>query len=232
MHRPFRNRTHAGLLLARRLASYARHPDVVVLALPRGGVPPGAALAQALDVPLDVVMVRKLALPEHPEYAVGAVAGDGQSLLQTADIERRGVPAAMLEAAIARERAEIVRRERLYRAHAPPLPLHGKVVILVDDGIATGSTMRLAVRVVRRAQAARIIVAVPVAAQVSCTELAHEVDALVCLSSPEPFLSVGQWYRDFRQVSDEEVVRLLDMARRRRVAAGTGRPAALHSHSH
>ena len=232
MHRPFRNRTHAGLLLARRLASYARHPDVVVLALPRGGVPPAAALAQALDVPLDVVMVRKLALPEYPEYAIGAVAGDGQCLLRTADIERRAVPAATLEAAIARERAEIKRRERLYRDSTPPLPLQGKIVILVDDGIATGSTMRLAVRLVRRAQAARIIVAVPVAAQVSCTELAHEVDALVCLSSPEPFLSVGKWYRDFRQVGDEEVVHVLDMARRKRVAKGASRPATLHSHLH
>jgi putative phosphoribosyl transferase len=214
MKKLFRNRFQAGSLLARRLGAYARRPDVIVLALPRGGVPLGFAVARALEVPLDIISVRKLGLPGHPEYAIGAVAAEGACLLKTGEIAMFGVPAEAIEALIEHERLEIARREALYRAGRPVAQLQDKVVILVDDGIATGSTMQLAVRLARRAHAAKIIVAVPVAANDTCAELAPEVDALICLRTPQPLYSVGQWYDDFGQTSDEEVTRLLRMARR------------------
>lgn len=210
----FKNRSHAGSLLAPRLTAYARRPDVIVLALPRGGVPLGFTVAQALDVPLDIIVVRKLGLPGHPEYAIGAVAAEGHCLLKTDEIALLQVPMGEIEAVIVRERKESARRENLYRGGRPAPQLRGKVVILVDDGIATGSTMRLAVSLVRRAQAAKIIVAVPVAPSDSCEAIAAEVDDFICLSKPQPFFSVGQWYEDFRQIGDEEVKRLLAVATR------------------
>lgn len=217
MQKPFKNRTQAGMLLARQLMPYARRPDVIVLALPRGGVPLGFMVAQALDVPLDVLLVRKLGMPGHSEYAIGAISTD-QSLLQTDAIKALGVSMEAIEAVVARERKEIERREALYRAGRPPLQLRDKAVILVDDGLATGSTMRVAIQTVRKAQPAKVIVAVPVSAPETRRELAAEADEMVCLSTPQPFYAVGQWYEDFGQTSDEEVTSLLE-------EAGRGRPS-------
>ncbi len=232
MKKLFKDRFHAGSLLARRLTAYARRPDVIVLALPRGGVPLGFTVAQALDVPLDIVLVRKIGLPGRPEYAIGAVAAAGPCLLKTNEIALLGVPMDMIEATIARERHEIARRETLYRAGRPAPQLQGKVVILVDDGIATGSTMHLAVRIVRQAQAAKIIIAVPVAASDACEALVPEVDILICLSTPQPFFSVGQWYEDFGQTSDEEVTHLLELARREQIRKKSDRPPSSHPNIH
>jgi putative phosphoribosyl transferase len=215
MQKPFKNRMQAGMLLARQLMPYARRPDVIVLALPRGGVPLGFMVAQALNVPLDVLLVRKLGLPGHSEYAIGAISTD-QSLLQTDIIKALGVPMEAIEAVAARERKEMERREALYRGDRPPLQLRDKVVILVDDGLATGSTMRVAIQTVRKAQPAKVIVAVPVSAPEACRELAAEADEMVCLSTPQPFYAVGQWYEDFGQTSDEEVTSLLEEAERTR----------------
>lgn len=228
MKRLFRNRFQAGRLLARRLGALARRSDVIVLALPRGGVPIGFVIARALEVPLDIILVRKLGLPDQPEYAIGAVAGEGPCVLKTDEIALFGVSAEAIEALVAREQLEIARREALYRAGRPAPHLHDKVAILVDDGIATGSTMRLAVRLVRGAHAAKIIVAVPVAAKDTFEELAHEVDLLICLRTPQPFFSVGQWYADFEQTSDEEVTRLLGMARRKAMRNRDRRTQASH----
>ncbi|MGK5077928.1 phosphoribosyltransferase [Janthinobacterium sp. HLX7-2] len=224
MQKLFKNRFQAGNMLARRLADYVRHPDVIVLALPRGGVPLGYMVARALAAPLDVILVRKLGLPGQPEYAIGAVAGKGSYLLQTEELKLIGIPMGVVLAMVDREREEIARRETRYRTGKPALLLQGKNVILIDDGIATGSTMHMAIRVVRRAKPAKIIVAVPVAPSESCTALLPAVDALICLHTPTPFFSVGQWYEDFEQVSDEEVIRLLERAARRNTPSkGDGR---------
>lgn len=198
-------------MLARRLAAYAHRPDVVVLALPRGGVPLGCVIARALALPLDVLVVRKLALPGYPEYAVGAVASDGPFLLNDVALAH-GWAMQAIEAQAARERQEIARRERQYRTGRAALPLEGKTVILVDDGIATGATMRMAVRLARTAKAASVVVAVPVAPVDVCAALAAEVDQMLCLRTPSPFYSVGHWYRDFDQLNDAQVVRMLARA--------------------
>jgi putative phosphoribosyl transferase len=213
MKTPFKNRQDAGTLLARQLMTYAGRPDVIVLALPRGGVPVGFQVAAALNVPLDVVLVRKIGMPGDPEFAVGAISGD-QSLLQADVIEAYGISLKEVEAIVSRERKEIERRESLYRAGRPPPRLRGKVVILVDDGLATGSTMRVALRTVRKAKPDKIIVAVPVAAIETRQELADEADEIICLSTPVPFYGVGQWYADFEQTGDDEVIRLLREAER------------------
>ncbi len=217
MIKPFKNRMQAGVLLARRLKAYTKSADVIVLALPRGGVPLGFMVAQALDVPLDVLLVRKLGLPEHPEYAIGALASNGACLLQSDVINALGVPKETIEAIAARERKEIERREALYRAGRAPLQLRDKVVILIDDGLATGSTMRVALQVVRKGQPAKVIIAVPVAAPEICQELTSLADEMICLSTPPSFYAVGQWYEDFRQTSDEEVTSLLEKAERERL---------------
>lgn len=213
MKAPFKNRQDAGILLARQLMGYAGRPDVIVLALPRGGVPVGFEVAVALNVPLDVVLVRKIGMPGYPEFAVGAISGD-QSLLQADVIEAYGISLKEVEAIVLRERKEIERRESLYRAGRPPPRLRGKVVILVDDGLATGSTMRVALRTVRKAKPDKVIVAVPVAATETRQELADEADEIICLSTPVPFYGVGQWYADFEQTGDDEVIRLLQEAER------------------
>jgi putative phosphoribosyl transferase len=213
MKPPFKTRQDAGSLLARQLMTYAGRPDVIVLALPRGGVPVGFQVAAALNVPLDVVLVRKIGMPGDPEFAVGAISGD-QSLLQADVIEAYGISLKEVEAIVSRERKEIERRESLYRAGRPPPRLRGKVVILVDDGLATGSTMRVALRTVRKAKPDKIIVAVPVAAIETRQELADEADEIICLSTPVPFYGVGQWYADFEQTGDDEVIRLLREAER------------------
>jgi putative phosphoribosyl transferase len=208
----FKDRVHAGELLAKRLAAYAGRPDVVVLALPRGGVPVGLAVAKALQAPLDVMVVRKLGIPGHEEFAMGAIASGGEYVLDRDLVERVRIPGQMIEATARRELAELERREKLYRAGRPPLQLRGCTVILVDDGLATGATMKVAVKAVRKMQPARIVVAVPVGSPETCHEMSKEADEVVCYCTPQPFHAVGLWYEDFSQTSDEEVEKLLEEA--------------------
>jgi putative phosphoribosyl transferase len=214
----FKDRAHAGKLLAQRLSAYANRADVLVLALPRGGVPVGFAVAQALGVELDVMLVRKLGMPGQEEYAMGAVGAGGVRVVQSGLVESGLVTQEQIEEASRRELAEIVRRDRLYRAGRPPPVLAGRCVILVDDGIATGATLRAAVEVARRSAAATLVVAVPVGAPDSVDALAPEVDELVCLAAPFQFHAVSQWYRHFDQTSDEEVQDLLALAWREQAA--------------
>jgi putative phosphoribosyl transferase len=209
----FKNRMHAGELLAKRLGMYAGRSNVIVLALPRGGVPVGFAVAKALQVPLDVMVVRKLGIPGHEEFAMGAIASGGEYVLNHDLVQKIGVPAQMIEATTRRELAELERREAVYRAGRPPLQLRGCSVILVDDGLATGATMQVAVKAVRNAEPARIIVAVPVGAPETCSEMKKEADEVICYCTPDPFHAVGLWYEDFSQTTDEEVMKLLEQAR-------------------
>jgi putative phosphoribosyl transferase len=208
----FKNRAQAGKLLAQQLASYAHRRDVVVLALPRGGVPVAFAVAMTLGIELDILLVRKLGMPGQEEYAIGAVGSGGVRVLQAGVLGLMGVSAQTIEAITQREQAEIVRRERLYRGAHPAPVLAGRTVILVDDGIATGSTMLAAVEVARRQGARKVVVAVPVAPPDTVQALAPQVDELVCLSTPPMFRAVSQWYREFDQTGDEEVQDLLAMA--------------------
>jgi predicted phosphoribosyltransferase len=207
----FRDRRQAGQILAQQLGRYAGAPDVVVLALPRGGVPVAFEVAQALDAPLDVFVVRKLGLPGHEEFAMGAIATGGVMVMNP-DVSGFDIPEAAVEAVVARERIEIARREALYRGDRAPHALEGRLVILVDDGLATGSTMLAAARAVKLSHPRRTVVAVPVAAIETCQTLRGEVDDVVCAATPEPFRAVGLWYDDFNQVSDAEVRSLLDAA--------------------
>jgi predicted phosphoribosyltransferase len=206
---PFRDRAEAGDLLAARLSGLADRDDVIVLALPRGGVPVGYEVANALRVAFDVFVVRKLGVPGHEELAMGAIASGGVRLVNHDVVDPLGIPPAVLDQAARREQVELERRERLYRGSRPLTPLANKTVVLVDDGLATGSTMRAAVTAVRQQQPARIIVAVPVGAPPTCRELAAEADEVVCLRSPEPFVAVGLWYHDFTPTSDHEVRAML-----------------------
>ena len=218
----FKNRTEAGALLAQRLNAYARRRDVVVLALPRGGVPVGFAVAQALEVPLDILLVRKLGMPGHEEYAIGAIASGGMRVLQPEIVDRLKIPLSVIDELVRREQQEIERREKLYRPERPALPLRERIVIVVDDGLATGSTMLAAIHALRQSQPARVICAVPVGAADTCANLALEVDDLICLRTPEPFHAVGLWYEDFDQTGDDEVRKLLmqaEQTRRQREAA-------------
>jgi putative phosphoribosyl transferase len=208
----FKDRLHAGKLLAKRLEAYAHRPDVIVLALPRGGVPVAYAVAKELGVPLDVMLVRKLGVPGHEELAMGAVASGGQLVLASDVVQTLGIPDEIIKAAARRELAEIERREKLFRSSRPPLQLQDRVVILVDDGLATGSTMLAAVRAVRKQNPARVVAAVPVGASDTCRMLSSEADEVICLRTPEPFYAVGQWYDNFTQTTDEEVIHLLDDA--------------------
>ncbi len=214
--KPFRNRIHAGKQLALALRDYAHDPGAIVLALPRGGVPVGFAVAQALGLALDILLVRKLGMPGHEEFAVGAVASGGVRVLQRDLVRHAGISAAALEAMCARQMAELERRERLYRGARPPPSLAGHTVILVDDGLATGSSMRAAVAVARQAEPARTVVAVPVGAADTCAALQPEVDELICPLQPPGFRAVGQWYRQFDQTTDDEVIDLLAQAWRAR----------------
>ncbi|MGH7848547.1 MAG: phosphoribosyltransferase [Candidatus Binatia bacterium] len=209
---PFRDRSEAGQMLAVRLRAYARRYDTIVLALPRGGVPVGFEIAKALAAPLDVFIVRKLGLPWHEELAMGATATGRVRVLNDDVIKAFAVTKQMIEAVAAKEEHELERRERLYRGDRPPVNVTGRIAILVDDGVATGSTMRAAVRALKLQNPARIIAAVPVAAVPTCDELKHEVDEIVCAVSPEPFYAVSQYYDDFSQTSDAEVEELLKRA--------------------
>jgi len=209
---PFTDRLEAGRLLADQLSFHKVPDEAVVLALPRGGVPVGFAIADRLHLPLDVVVARKLGVPWQPELAMGAIAGPVR-VLDERLIDELGVDHEEVDATVRREQTEIRRREEIYRGGRPPLDLRGRFVILVDDGIAMGSTMTAAVRYVESLNPAGVIVAVPIGSRAACQRLAKEVDDLVCLTAPEPFYAVGQWYRDFHPVSDIEVQNLLAESR-------------------
>lgn len=209
----FADRRDAGRALAERLRHQAGRDDVLVLALPRGGVPVAYEVATALDAPLDVFLVRKLGLPGHEEFAIGAIASGGTRVVNEDLLREFGIDDARLDVMTRREMAELERRERRYRVDRPPPDVAGKTVILIDDGLATGSTMRAAVAALRAQNPARIIVAVPTAARETCDDLRPEVDELICASTPEPFLAVGLWYSDFSQTTDDEVHELLAATR-------------------
>jgi putative phosphoribosyl transferase len=204
------DRRSAGQALAAQLSHYAQLPEVLVLALPRGGVPVAHEVARNLGVPLDVFIVRKLGVPGHEELAMGAIASGGVRVLNRQVIDDLDLPQEAIEAVTAAELAELHRRERLYRAQRPPPDLRGRTVILVDDGLATGSTMRAAVTAVREHGAARVVVAVPVAPPDTCDTLAGLADEVICPLRPHDFEAVGLWYENFAQTTDEEVSALLE----------------------
>ena len=205
----FRDRKEAGRLLAGKLALYAARSDVLVLALPRGGVPVGHEVARVLGAPLDVFLVRKLGVPGYEELAMGAVATGGIRVLNEQVVRSLQIAESAIEAATTQELQELTRRDRLYRGERPPPDVQGRTVILVDDGLATGATMQAAVKALRQLRPTRIVVAVPTAAVETCEQFRAEVDDVVCLMTPEPFYSVGLWYEDFSQTTDEEVRELL-----------------------
>ena len=213
-----RDRAEAGQMLAARLAAYARRPDVLVLGLPRGGVAVAYEVAVALDAPLDVFLVRKLGVPGYEELAMGAIASGGARVLNDEVVKELEIPDGIIELVVAQEQKELLRRERLFRKEKPPLDARGRAVIIVDDGLATGATMREAVMALRCHQPARIIVAVPVGTAEACADLLPLVDELVCLFKPEPFYAIGLWYADFAQLADAEVCEYLEDAERRRSA--------------
>lgn len=208
----FRDRPEAGQLLATKLAAYADRPDVLVLALPRGGVPVAFEVARALHAPLDVIIVRKLGVPGQAELAMGAIASGGVCVLNDDVVQMLGIPEKLIHEVATHEQQEVKRRERLYRGDRPASEVRGRTVILVDDGMATGATMRAAVAALKQQQPARIIIAVPVAASATCEEFAAEVDELVCIMRPEDFFAVGFWYENFAQTTDEQVCDLLEQA--------------------
>jgi putative phosphoribosyl transferase len=209
----FADRREAGAELASRLSALRGREDVVVLGLPRGGVPVAFEVAVALGAPLDVFVVRKLGVPGHAELAMGAIASGGVRVMNEDVLAWYSLPEAAIEQVAQAERQELERREREYRHGQPLIPLENRVVILVDDGLATGSTMKAAVQAVRALRPARIIVAVPVGATDTCRALAAAADEVVCARTPEPFSAVGLWYRDFSQTTDQEVRELLDHSR-------------------
>ena len=213
MHRlPYLDRREAGKELARELAHYANVPDVVVLGLPRGGIPVAFEVAIALGAPLDVFVVRKLGVPGHRELAMGAIASGGVRVLNTEVIKALDIAPMVIDAVAEQEIREIERQEREYRGGVRPGDLAGKIVIVVDDGLATGSTMRAAVRALRQLGPALIVVAVPVGADVTCGELRQEADEVVCPETPDPFRAVSLWYEEFSQTTDYEVRHLLETA--------------------
>lgn len=210
----FRDRVDAGRRLAERLSSYAGRPDVIVLGLPRGGIPVAYEVARALGAPLDVFVVRKLGWPMQPELAMGAIASGGVIVLNEEVIEMVGAGRELIESVADEERRELARREREYRGDRPPPSIRGRTVILVDDGLATGSTMRAAARAVREQDPARLVIAVPVGAPETCESLRAEADEVVCVLQPPFFQAVGLWYDRFEQTTDAEVRRLLEDAAR------------------
>jgi putative phosphoribosyl transferase len=213
----FANRKEAGQKLALALRKFAERSDVIVLGAPRGGVPVAFEIATELKTPLDVFVLRKLGVPGREEFAFGAIASGGVRILNRDVIEGLGITGLDIERVTRAEEQELQRREQAYRGGRPPLDVSGLTVILVDDGVATGSTMRAAIRALRQKKPAQIVIAVPVAPPATCDQLQLEADKLVCLKKPEPFYGVGQFYGDFSQVSDEEVKELLDAASRRRL---------------
>ena len=208
----YRDRVEAGQQLATKLMAYAHRPDVLVLGLPRGGVPVAFAVAERLGVSLDAFVVRKLGLPGHEELAMGAIATGGVRVVNEEVVRLLHIAPEVIDAVAAREQQELEHRERLYRQDRPTPEIRGRTVILADDGLATGATMRAAVAALRQQQPARIVVAVPVAARSTCDELKTHVDEVVCAAMPEPFYAVGLWYEDFSPTSDAEVRDLLARA--------------------
>jgi predicted phosphoribosyltransferase len=207
--RRFADRRQAGVELAARLGRYKGHDDLVVLALPRGGVPVAYEVARALEAPLDVFLVRKLGVPGHRELAMGAIASGGVRVLNTDVVNWYRIPKPVIDEVAREEQAELERRQRMYREGRPPVELRGRTVLLIDDGLATGSTMKAAVQAVRAHGPSRIVVAVPVGAPDTCRQLEEIADEVVCSRTPEPFSAVGQWYVDFSQTTDAEVRELL-----------------------
>jgi putative phosphoribosyl transferase len=212
MRNSFRDRVEAGRLLAAELSEYANREDVIVLGLPRGGVPVAYEVARKLKAPLDVFVVRKLGVPGYRELAMGAIATGGVRVLNEHIVQELGISQETIDAVAAEEERELRRRELAYRGHGASPEIAGKTVILVDDGIATGSTMRAAVQALRQQHPARLVVAVPTAAPSSCREIRHQVDEMIALMTPQEFCAVGQWYEDFSQTTDAEVTRLLEQA--------------------
>jgi predicted phosphoribosyltransferase len=213
MKRLFADRASAGREVAAAFARQVGRKDVVVLGLPRGGVPVAYEVARSLAAPLDVLVVRKLGLPGHEELAIGAIASPGVRVLNDRVVSRLGLRPALVEAVAERELAELQRQERVYRDGRDQLPVGGRHTVAVDDGLATGATMRAAVMALRRRRARSITVALPISSRGSCAEIAELVDDVVCAHTPERFVAVGAWYRDFAQVSDEDVRHLLEQAR-------------------
>lgn len=209
----YRDRSDAGKKLANKLSHFKDRDDVIVLALPRGGVPVAYEVAQALHAPLDIFLVRKLGVPGHEELAMGAIATGGVRVLNEDVVDYLKIPRSVIDAVAAKEMRELKRRELKYRGNRPEPDVTEKTVILVDDGLATGSTIRAAAEAMRQQAPARIVVAVPVSAPQTCDEYRIGVDEIICLATPEPFLGVGQWYLDFSQTTDEEVHDLLERAR-------------------
>jgi putative phosphoribosyl transferase len=208
----FKDRTAAGQVLAKELAAYANRSDVLILALPRGGVPVAFEVAKALKAPLDVFLVRKLGVPGQEELAMGALASGGVRVLNDEVVAGLGLSETIINKVAEKEQQELERRERLYRDDRPAPDLHGRTVILVDDGLATGATMRAAVRALQQQQPAQLVVGVPVSSPETCQEFQTEVDDIVCARTPRPFHSVGLWYDDFSQTTDDEVRDLLHSA--------------------
>lgn len=214
MNARFHNRSDAGRVLAGKLRQYANRPDVLVVALPRGGVPVGYEVSRALNVPLEVMIVRKLGVPGNEELAMGAIASGGVRVLNRSVIESLHIPPDSIELVEKRETLELMRREAAYRGNREPLPVAGRTVILVDDGIATGSTIRVAVSALREQNAARIVVAVPAAPPTARWEMERIVDEFVAVIMPGDFYAVGQWYQDFPQLDDDTIHELLLLGRK------------------
>src|SRR5919106_268729 len=214
MSLPFRDRTDAGRQLARKLEQYRGNPATAVLALPRGGVPVAFEVAEAIDAPLDVFLVRKLGMPGHEELALGAIASGGVRVLNQDVLYMSGIDEQGIDAIAEREQQELERRERAYRAGRGPVEIEDRIVILIDDGLATGATMLAAAQAIRKLRPQRLIVAVPVSAPETCNYFRSEVDEIVCAETPRPFQAVGLWYEDFSQTTDEEVRDLLERAAR------------------
>ncbi|QSJ20181.1 phosphoribosyltransferase [Nostoc sp. UHCC 0702] len=209
MTKKFRNRIEAGQMLAKHLTAYANRTDVLVLGLPRGGVPVAFEVAKALNVPLDICLVRKLGVPAHEELAMGAIASGGVRVLNSEVVDSLGIDRRTIDEVATQELQELQRRDRAYRGDRPHAPVKNRTVILIDDGIATSSTIRAAIAVLRSQQAQQIVVAVPVAPATTCEQLRAEVEEVICLTTPEPMYAIGLWYKDFSQTSDEEVRDLL-----------------------
>jgi predicted phosphoribosyltransferase len=214
-----KDRAAAGRGLVEPLLKYADRPDVIVLALPRGGVPVAYEVATALNVHLDLILVRKLGVPSHQEYAMGAIASGGIQILNEDALRAHPIDRASFDAVVARETRELLRREQVYRGNRPPVQLKGRVVILIDDGLATGASMMAAIQAVRKQAPARIVVAVPVAPLETVETLLIDVDEVICPLVPEWMVSIGYWYLNFSQTSDEEVIELLQRAWQRESAA-------------
>jgi predicted phosphoribosyltransferase len=208
----FRDRFHAGQVLAEKVRKYASSPALLVLGLPRGGVPVAFEVAKALQALLDVFLVRKLGVPGHTELAMGAIASGGVRVLNEEVVQSLNIPDSVIDRVTAQEQRELERRESAYRGKRPAYEIQGRTLILIDDGLATGASMRAAVVALRKREPRQIIVAVPTAAPDTCAAFENQVDEIICATTPEPFVAVGRWYEDFSQTTDEEVREILEQA--------------------